>query len=465
MSLRLYDTATRAVRDFVPLQPGRVSIYVCGVTVQAPPHIGHVRSGICFDIMSRWFTHRGHDVTLIRNVTDIDDKILVRARDEGVPFWAVAARNERVLLWAFETLGCLPPTAEPRATGHIPEMIHLMQQLIDRGHAYAAEGDVYFDVRSYPAYGSLSGQRIDDMQPAADSDSPGKKDPCDFALWKAAKPGEPAWDSPWGPGRPGWHLECSAMAQTYLGPAFDIHGGGIDLVFPHHENELAQSNAVGDGFASYWTHNAWVTTSGEKMSKSLGNSLLVSEVVQRVRPVELRYYLIAPHYRSHIEFSEEALAEAGAGYRRLEQFVKSATERVGEVEASFVCADFELAMDDDIGVPAALGALHDVVREGNRALASGDDKNVRGTLGSVRRMLQILGLDPQSEPWVSRSADDHQLREVVDRLVAAQLQRREQARADKDFATADAVRDSLAAAGIEIEDTPAGPRWSLGEEA
>ncbi len=251
------------------------------------------------------------------------------------------------------------------------------------------------------------------------------------------------------------------MAHRYLGPAFDVHGGGLDLVFPHHENEIAQSKAAGDDFAAYWTHNAWVTTSGEKMSKSLGNSLLVSEVVQRVRPVELRYYLATPHYRSHIEFSEEALAEAGAGYRRLEHFVKLATERVGPVEPTVVCADFELAMDDDIGVPAALGALHDVVREGNKALASGDLANVKGTLGSVRRMLQILGLDPQSEPWVSQSAGDSQLHDVVDRLVAAQLGQREQARAERNFAAADAIRDSLAAAGIISEDTPEGARWSL----
>ena len=266
--------------------------------------------------MSRWFLHRGYDVTFIRNVTDIDDKILAKGESEGVPFWSVATRNERAFTWAYDVLGCLPPTAEPRATGHIPEMVELMQRLIDRGNAYAADGDVYFDVRSYPEYGALSGQKIDEMLPAADSESSAKRDPRDFALWKGAKPGEPSWPTPWGAGRPGWHLECSAMARRYLGDAFDIHGGGLDLVFPHHENEIAQSKAAGYGFASYWTHNAWVTTAGEKMSKSLGNSLLVSEVVHRVRPIELRYYLIGPHYRSHIEFSEAAMGEAAAGFRR-----------------------------------------------------------------------------------------------------------------------------------------------------
>ncbi|MEO8329708.1 MAG: cysteine--tRNA ligase [Candidatus Nanopelagicales bacterium] len=464
MTLRLYDTASRSVRDFVPLTPGRVSMYLCGATVQAPPHIGHIRSGISFDVMSRWFIHRGYDVTFIRNVTDIDDKILVKAAEAGVPFWEIAARNERAFSWAYTVLGCLLPTAEPRATGHIPEMIVLMQQLIDRGHAYAAAGDVYFDVRSFPSYGSLSGQKIDEMLPAADSDSPGKRDPRDFALWKAAKPGEPAWETPWGPGRPGWHLECSAMARRYLGPAFDLHGGGLDLVFPHHENEIAQSNAIGDAFASYWAHNAWVTTSGEKMSKSLGNSLLVSEVVQRVRPVELRYYLVAPHYRSHIEFSETALSEAGAGYRRLEQFVAHATERVGVIEATTVSPQFATALDDDFAVPAAVGVIHDNVRQGNKALASGDEESVKNVLGTVRAELAILGLDPQSEPWSSQGAGDSQLRAVVDQLVALQLQQRDQARADKDFAAADRIRDSLADAGIIIHDTPDGARWSLGQE-
>jgi cysteinyl-tRNA synthetase len=288
VSLRLYDTASRSVRDFVPLVPDRATLYLCGATVQAPPHIGHIRSGVAFDVLSRWLALSGFRVTFVRNVTDIDDKIIARGLDEGVPYWEVAARNERAFSWAYETLGCWVPTYEPRATGHVPEMVALMHRLIDGGHAYAADGDVYFNVRGWPDYGQLSGQRIDEMLPASDSVSTAKRDPRDFALWKGAKPDEPAWETPWGPGRPGWHLECSAMATKYLGPAFDIHGGGLDLVFPHHENELAQSHAAGDPFARYWLHNAWVTAAGEKMSKSLGNSLLVSEVVKRVPAVALR---------------------------------------------------------------------------------------------------------------------------------------------------------------------------------
>ncbi len=459
MSLHLYDTATRGVRPFVPVEPGRASIYLCGATVQAPPHIGHIRSGLCFDVLARWLEHSGYAVTFIRNVTDIDDKIIARGAAEGVPYWQVAARNERAFTWAYDVLGCERPSYEPRATGHVPEMVELMHRLIDAGHAYAADGDVYFDVRGWPSYGELSGQRIDDMLPATDSVSTGKRDPRDFALWKGAKPGEPQWQTPWGPGRPGWHLECSAMAEKYLGPEFDIHGGGLDLVFPHHENELAQSRAVGDGFARYWLHNAWVTTAGEKMSKSLGNSLLVSEMVQRVRPIELRYYLGAAHYRSHIEFSEAALQEAAVGFRRIEGFVERAARLVsatpGELPDAFV-----RAMDDDLAVPAALAVLHDTVRAGNAALAAEDKDAVATSLGAVLAMLTILGLNPLDDAWAG-AAPEQDAMVVVDALVALALQQREQARARKDFAAADAVRDALNDAGVAIEDTPAGPRASL----
>jgi cysteinyl-tRNA synthetase len=464
MSLRLYDTSTRSVREFVPLVEGQVTIYLCGATVQAPPHIGHIRSGLSFDILSRWLTHRGYEVTFCRNVTDIDDKILRRAAEEGVPFWRVGTRNERAFSEGYQVLGCLPPTVEPRATGHIPEMIELMRELIDAGHAYAGGGDVYFDVHSYPEYGALSNQRIDNMLAAEDTDTPaGKRDPRDFALWKGAKPGEPAWDTPWGPGRPGWHLECSAMARKYLGPEFDIHGGGLDLIFPHHENEIAQSKAAGDGFARYWLHNAWVTTAGEKMSKSLGNSLLVSEMVKRVRPVVLRYYLGAPHYRSHIEYSDAALEEAAAAYARLEGFVQRAGELVGEVAPTEVRSAFADAMDDDLGVPQALAVVHDTVREGNSALAAGDKEAVTTALGEVRAMLGVLGLDPLAPQWSSgEDGGAAGLRSVVDRLVAVALEQREAARSRKDYAAADAIRAQLAAAGVLVEDTPAGPRWVLG---
>ena len=323
MTLRLYDTAARTVRDFMPLTPGQASLYLCGATVQAPPHIGHISSGVVFDILTRWLRASGYQVTFCRNVTDIDDKILRVAADEGVPWWLVAQRNERAFSRAYAVLGCVPPDVEPRATGHVPEMIALMHRLIDTGHAYAADGDVYFDVRSYPAYGALSGQRVDHMRPADDTEAnDAKRDPRDFALWKGAKPGEPAWDTPWGPGRPGWHLECSAMATKYLGPTFDIHGGGLDLIFPHHENEIAQSRAAGDGFAQYWLHNGLVGRGRGEDEQVPGQLPAGRRDGDPGRgPVELRYYLGQAHYRSVIEYSTEALDEAVAAYRRIENFV------------------------------------------------------------------------------------------------------------------------------------------------
>ena len=465
MALRFYDTASRTVREFSPLVPGRVGIYLCGATVQAPPHVGHIRSGVAFDVVRRWLTARGLDVTFVRNVTDIDDKIIHNAGHEDVPYWVVAMRNERAFTRAYDVLGCLPPTYEPRATGHIPEMIELMQRLIDLDHGYAAGGDVYFDVRSYPGYGSLSGQRIDDMLAAADSESKAKRDPRDFAMWKAAKPGEPQWDTPWGPGRPGWHVECSAMARKYLGEAFDIHGGGLDLIFPHHENEIAQSMAVGDNFANFWLHNAWVTTSGEKMSKSLGNSLLVDEVVQRVRPIELRYYLAGAHYRSMIEYSDESVSDAGQGYRRIEGFLARAREVLGAdpvADSSARPPAFDAAMDDDIAVPAALAVVHEHVRQGNAALAAGDNAATSQAFSSVLAMVDVLGLNPWQPPWSGATgADQARSTEVIDALVKVVLAQRQEARARKDFAAADAIRDGLDRIGIKVEDTASGVRWSL----
>ncbi len=467
MALRFYDTLTRSVRDFVPIEAGKAGIYLCGATVQAPPHVGHIRSGVAFDVIRRWLTAKGYDVTFVRNVTDIDDKIIHNAGHEDVPYWVVAMRNERAFNRAYEVLGCLPPTYEPRATGHIPEMIALMQRLIDLDHGYAAGGDVYFDVRSLDAYGSLSGQRIDDMLAASDSEALAKRDPRDFAMWKSAKPGEPFWDTPWGPGRPGWHVECSAMAAKYLGPAFDIHGGGLDLVFPHHENEIAQSVAAGDGFANYWLHNAWVTTSGEKMSKSLGNSLLVDEVVQRVRPVELRYYLAGSHYRSMLEYSDASVADAGQGYRRIEGFLDRARESMGVSGVPIVRpgsrpAAFDAAMDDDIAVPQALAVVHEHVRAGNAALTAQDLVAVTNAFDAVLAMLDVLGLNPWCEPWAGASSDaSGRQTEVIDALVQVVLAQRQDARARKDFAAADAIRDGLDSIGIRVEDTVHGVRWSL----
>jgi cysteinyl-tRNA synthetase len=415
-------------------------------------------------------TARGYDVNFIRNVTDIDDKILVKSAEQGRPWYNLAYDMKRELDRAYDALNVLPPTYEPLATGHVPEMIELISALITRGHAYAAgdgSGDVYFDVKSWEAYGELSGQKVEEMEAAEDADPRGKRDPRDFALrkgWKKdSEPQTAAWPSPWGPGRPGWHIECSAMALKYLGSAFDIHGGGVDLRFPHHENEQAQSRAAGHGFASYWMHNAWITTAGEKMSKSLGNSLIIPAVLEQVRPIELRFYMVAAHYRSHVEFSFEALEEAAAGFRRIEHFLTRAAELLGEEpHDGMFCAEFIEAMDDDLGTPAAVAAIYDVVREGNKLLADGASPALKGNAASVRAMLAGLGLDPFDPHWLGGSRKrDEKLNAAVDALVAGLLEQRAAARADKDFAAADAIRDQLKAAGIELEDTPQGPKWSL----
>ncbi|HEX2895805.1 MAG TPA: cysteine--tRNA ligase [Marmoricola sp.] len=468
MTLRLYDTAAGEVRDFVPRDEGKVGVYVCGLTVQSEPHVGHVRSAVNFDVLRRWLLASGYDVTFIRNITDIDDKILAKSAEQGRPWYNLAYEMARQLDRAYDDLNVLPPTYEPAATGHVPEMLELIARLVERGHAYAAadgSGDVYFDVQSWPAYGELTHQSIHDMAPAEDADPRGKRDPRDFALWKGHKADEPetaAWPSPWGRGRPGWHIECSAMAGKYLGQAFDIHGGGVDLRFPHHENEQAQSRAAGYDFAAYWLHNAWITTSGEKMSKSLGNSLLVPEVLKQVRGIELRYYMVAAHYRSTVEFSFEALQEAAAAFRRIEGFLDRAGQVLGGVpDSGIACADFLAAMDDDLGTPAAVAAIHDVVREGNKLLAGGESDALRGNAASVRAMLDVLGLDPADPAWGVSASDDEKLTQAVDVLVRGLLEQRARARETKDWATADAIRDQIKAAGIEVEDTPDGPKWSI----
>jgi cysteinyl-tRNA synthetase len=342
-------------------------------------------------------------------------------------------------------------------------MVELMQRLIDAGHAYAAGGDVYFDVRSYPDYGALSGQRPDEMQQGETDgfNTADKRDPRDFTLWKSAKPGEPSWPTPWGPGRPGWHLECSAMATTYLGPEFDIHGGGLDLVFPHHENERAQSRAAGDGFARYWTHNAWVTVGGDKMSKSLGNTLAIEALLGRVRGAELRYYLLAPHYRSMIEYSGAALSDAVAAYRRIDAFVHRVRERVGVPELGRVlCAEFTDAMDDDLGTPGAVAAIHGTVREGNAALEAGDREAAAAAAASVRAMTDVLGLDPLDQQWNGGGTGD-MAAAALSSLVDDLLEKRAEARARRDFAAADAIRAQLLAAGVIVEDTRDGATWTL----
>jgi len=460
VTLRLYDTETRAVRDFVPLVPGHASVYLCGATVQGEPHIGHVRSGVAFDVLRRWLSAQGLDVAFVRNVTDIDDKILRKAAEAGRPWWEWKSTYERAFNRAYDALGVLPPSVEPRATGHITQMVELMQRLIDAGHAYAADGNVYFDVLSYPEYGSLSGHKLEDVH-QGESAGQGKRDPRDFTMWKAEKPGEPSWPTPWGRGRPGWHLECSAMAGYYLGGTFDIHCGGMDLVFPHHENEIAQAKAAGDGFARYWLHNGWVTMGGEKMSKSLGNVLSIPNVLEHVRPQELRYYLGSAHYRSMLEYSDAALQEAAAAYRGLESFVLKTRDRAGDVPLGTWTEAFAAALDDDLGVPKALAEIHGRRSEGNKALDAGDLDAAVHIAGQVRAMLGVLGLDPLDPHWLEQSRDESAALAALDVLVAAELERRQIARAEKNWAVADEVRDRMAKAGIEVTDTPNGPEWSL----
>jgi cysteinyl-tRNA synthetase len=463
-SLSLYDTLTRTTSSFVPLKKGEVGIYLCGATVQAPPHIGHVRSGVNFDILRRWLTKSGYNVTFIRNVTDIDDKILHKAVHEEMPWWAVAMKYERAFTDAYAALNVLPPTYEPRATGHVTQMIELMQILIEKGAAYApGNGDVYLEVRKLSSYLTLSRQKLDDLQPAADADETNKKDPRDFALWKAAKPGDPSWPTPWGPGRPGWHLECSAMAHQYLGESFDIHGGGLDLIFPHHENEIAQSEAAGFAFAKRWLHNAWVTASGEKMSKSLGNSLQVHELLKSVRGIELRWYLGSAHYRSMLEFSHEALAESATAFRRIEGFLTRSVEILGSEPTPVISAAFTDAMNDDLAVPTALASISEALRVGNSAITAGDTAVIEASANEIRGALDVLGCDP-FDPAFETSGGSEDLTAALDGTIKLALEQRTAARERKDFAASDSIRDGLAALGITIEDTAQGPRWSISRD-
>ena len=456
--LNLYNTADRAISKFAPLEPGKVGIYLCGATVQAPPHIGHIRSGVNFDILRRWLLEIGYDVTFIRNVTDIDDKILHKAVHEEIAWWAVAMKYERAFSQAYAALNVLPPTYEPRATGHITQMIELMEKLIANGSAYApGNGDVYLEVRRLKSYLTLSNQKLDDLQSTEDADLTFKKDPRDFALWKAAKPGDPSWPTPWGNGRPGWHLECSAMAHAYLGESFDIHGGGLDLIFPHHENEIAQSESAGWGFASIWMHNAWVTTSGEKMSKSLGNSLQVMEILKQVRGIELRWYLGGAHYRSMLEFSFEALEESAVNFRRIEGFLTRAGEILGAEIEPKISAEFTKAMNSDLAVPQVLADISEAVRLGNSAITANDLATITKSASEVRGALRVLGCDPFDPVFASGSNSKES---ALDGLITLALDQRTAARGRKDFAASDAIRDSLTALGITIEDTPTGSRWT-----
>ncbi len=475
MTIRLYDSRAQALVDFVPLVDGEVGLYVCGPTVQSSPHIGHLRSALVYDLWRRWFSHSGLRVTLVRNVTDIDDKILALAAETvtesgGEEWWARAYRYELEFSAGYRALGILPPTYEPRATASVTEMQTIIARLIERGHAYPADdssGDVYFDTAGWPAYGALTRQSLDDMASAQDADPRGKRDPRDFALWKGTKEGEPesaSWESPWGPGRPGWHIECSAMSRRYLGPEFDIHGGGLDLRFPHHENELAQSTAAGDPFARHWLHNGLVNVEGQKMSKSLGNSIFASEFLERARPVVVRYFLGAAHYRSTIDYHEGALEEAEAALDRIETFLQRASRRLLDtrfagVGSRVVPDDFADAMDDDLNVPQALGVLHDSVRRGNAALDDDDLDTAAREWQHTLAMVDVLGIDPLAPEW--RGSDEGAAHLALGTLVDSLLEARQSARLAKDFSNADRIRADLAAAGITIEDTSTGSHWSL----
>ena len=493
-NLRLYDSAARAVVPLTPtVTPGTVAIYLCGATVKGSPHIGHMRSAIAFDVLRRWLERSGQRVVLIRNVTDIDDKILAKstAADPPVEWWAWAQRYEREFDAAYRALGVAPPTYEPRATGHVPEMIDLVQRLLDAGHAYVGErGNVYFDVRSLSDYGSLTNQRVEDLATTEDESQidddveADKRDPRDFALWKAARPAEPAdaaWDAPWGRGRPGWHLECSAMSRRYLGEVFDIHGGGIDLRFPHHENEQAQSHGAGWGFARHWVHNAWVTVKGEKMSKSLGNSLVVAELLKTYDAPVLRLALGTVHHRSTVEFSDETLADAAGLWERLSGAVLRAREETGgggtspvdaaveTVRARALPAEYTAAMDEDLNLAGAMAVVHATLKRLNTVLAarvSERDAVVDAAL-DLRSQLDVMGLDPLAEPWRSRvlgtgpAGADGAAADALDHLVTALLDQRAEARAARDWARADALRDELTAAGVVVEDSAAGARWHV----
>ena len=518
--LNLYDTASHQVSHFVPLKPGEVGIYVCGATVQSSPHIGHIRAAVAFDIVRRWFLKLGYKVTFVRNVTDIDDKILDKAAAAGQRWWARAYYYEREFTEAYNTLGVLPPTVEPRATGHMSDMIDLIQRILDNGHGYVVTdadgkptGNVYFDVASWPHYGELTHQKqtsevdeaaavADRMGPSVDATgadkynpvdpadaSPDKHDPRDFALWKAPKDTDPEdarWSTPFGVGRPGWHIECSAMSHRYLGDGFDIHGGGLDLRFPHHENEMAQTRAAGYPSAARWMHSAWVTAKGEKMSKSLGTGLSVPSVLAEHSAWVVRYALGSVQYRSMLEWSDQALVEAQAAYDRVSNFIERAgvalggqpsREEVTAVSADDLPADFVAAMNDDVNVSGATAAIFTAIRSGNTLLSQLADRadsetakaEVREALLAVRAMLDTLGLDPLAEPWVSAGAAggaadgtaESPEHAALEALIAEQLNARAEARKAKNFAKADQIRDALTEAGIAIEDGPQGSTWSL----
>jgi cysteinyl-tRNA synthetase len=464
--MKLFDSKSGELKDLIPLTPGEVGIYVCGPTVQSAPHIGHLRSALVYDLLTRWLEANGLQVTLVRNVTDIDDKVLEKAKESGDKWWALAYANELVFSADYSKLGIQRPTYEPRATGHIPQMIELIQILIEKGHAYQAldgSADVYFDSASWSRYGELTNQSIDEMEDGEASTS--KKRNTDFALWKAIKPSEPqsaAWDSPWGKGRPGWHIECSAMSSHYLGTQFDIHGGGLDLRFPHHENELAQSAAAGHKFANLWMHNGLVNVSGQKMSKSLGNSVTSKDLFALASPEAVRYYLLSAHYRSVLDYQPGVLSEAEVALERISGFLERAERVLSKTQhaqldsQSSLPEEFVVEMNDDLNIPAALAVIHEFVRNGNTALDEERLREANNVRSQLVKMLEVLGLAPSQ--WAAEANESHK---ALDVLVQALIAERNEARENKDYARADTIRDRLSAAGIELSDDANSTHWSL----
>jgi cysteinyl-tRNA synthetase len=460
--LRIHNDLTRRKDEFVPIEPGHVRMYVCGMTVYDYCHLGHARVMVVFDVVYRYLRERGYEVTYVRNVTDIDDKIIKRANENGEPFTALTERFVQAMREDAAALGVLPPTLEPRATEHLDEIVEMIGRLIANGHAYvAANGDVYYAVASFPGYGRLSGKSIEDLQAGARVE-PGeqKRDPLDFALWKAAKPGEPAWDSPWGPGRPGWHIECSAMSTRALGNHFDIHGGGADLTFPHHENEIAQSEgATGEPFVNLWMHNGFVRINDEKMSKSLGNFFTVREILQGYRPEEVRYFILTSHYRSPLNYDEANLQNARGAltrfYTALRGLPDAQPDASGELTARFVAA-----MDDDFNTPEALAVLFDLAREVNRLRRESDA--AAAPLGAeLRRLGGILGiLQDDAETYLrgGEGVDEGPSDAEIEGLISQRLA----ARKARNWAEADRIRDALKEKGVLLEDGPGGTTWRRG---
>ncbi|WP_339118807.1 cysteine--tRNA ligase [Halomonas sp. BMC6] len=458
--MHIYNTLTRRKEPFSPLVAGKVSMYVCGMTVYDYCHLGHARVMVAFDVITRYLRHRGYDVTYVRNITDIDDKILKRAEENGE---TISALTERMIAAMHEDearLNVLPPSQEPRATGHIGDIVAMIETLIEKGFAYAADnGDVYYRVRKFADYGKLNNRQLDDMRSGARVDvDVHKEDPLDFVLWKAAKPGEAHWHSPWGDGRPGWHIECSAMSTCCLGDTFDIHGGGPDLTFPHHENEIAQSEAAtGKTYVNTWMHAGAVRVNQEKMSKSLGNFFTIRDVLDEHDPEVVRYLLVASHYRSAINYSVDSLVEARKSLTRL----YTALDGVNADEqaaASDAAERFTAAMDDDFNTPVALAALFDLARDLNRAKSDQPAEAPR-LAGELKRLAGVLGLLQQTPQTFLKGAQQQVA--LSEEEIEAKIAERYAAKASKDFARADAIRDELAALGIILKDSREGTTWVI----